>query len=116
MDRKMVINGGAGFIGSNLAEAPAVENEPLLRQAREPEDIDARLVKGSILDLELLKSAFQDADCVFHQSAIASVLRSLQDPLWTGKVGTEGTLKVLVAAQRCGREKSGLRLLGCGVR
>jgi UDP-glucose 4-epimerase len=111
MDRKLVITGGAGFIGSNLAEALAGESEIVLiddLSSGKQENllgIDAKLVKGSVLDLDLLKSAFQDVDCVFHEAAIASVQRSIQDPIWTGRVGTEGTLNVLVAARDCGVRK-----------
>jgi UDP-glucose 4-epimerase len=111
MDRKLAITGGAGFIGSNLAEALAGENEIVIiddlssGKQENLEGIDARLVKGSILDLKLLKSAFQDANCVFHEAAIASVQRSIEDPIWTGRVGTEGTLNVLVAARDSGVRK-----------
>ena len=111
MDRKLAITGGAGFIGSNLAEAFARENEIVIiddlssGKQENLEGINVRLVKGSILDLKLLKSAFQDADCVFHEAAIASVQRSIQDPIWTERVGTEGTLNVLVAARDSGVRK-----------
>jgi UDP-glucose 4-epimerase len=111
MDRKLAITGGAGFIGSNQAEALAGENEIVIiddlssGKQENLEGVDARLVKGSILDLKLLKSAFQDVDCVFHEAAIASVQRSVEDPIWTCRVGTEGTLNVLVAARDSGVRK-----------
>ena len=111
MDRKLAITGGAGFVGSNLAEALAKENQVVViddlsfGRAENLAGINARFVRGSILDLDLLKTAFQEVDCVFHQAAIASVQRSVQDPVWTGKVGTEGTLNVLVAARDAGVRK-----------
>ena len=111
MDRKLAITGGAGFIGSNLAGVLAKENQVVVvddlssGKAENLERIDARFVRGSILDLELLKSTFKDVDCVFHQAAIASVQRSVQDPVWTGRVGIDGTLNVLVAARDAGVRK-----------
>jgi UDP-glucose 4-epimerase len=108
---KAGITGGAGFIGSNLAEALTRENEIIIidnlssGKQQNIEGIDVRLVKGSILDLKFLKSAFQDADCVFHKVAIASVQRSIHDPIWIGRVGTEGTLNVLVTARDSGVRK-----------
>lgn len=111
MDRTLAITGGAGFIGSNLAGALAKENQVVVvddlsyGRVENLAGIDARLVRGSILDLDLLKTTFQDVDCVFHQAAIASVRRSIQDPIWTGRVGIEGTLNVLVAARDAGVRK-----------
>jgi UDP-glucose 4-epimerase len=111
MDRKLAITGGAGFIGSNLAEALAGENEIVIiddlssGKQGNLEGLDARLVKGSILDLKLLTSTFQDVECVFHEAAITSVQRSVQDPIWTGRVGIEGTLNVLAAARDSGVRK-----------
>lgn len=111
MERRVAITGGAGFIGSNLAEALAKENQVSViddlssGRMENLAGIDVRFIRGSILDLGLLKSVFRDADCVFHHAAIASVQRSIQDPVWAGRVGTEGTLNVLVAARDAGVRK-----------
>ncbi len=111
MTRKYAITGGAGFIGSNLAEALADGNEVVVvddlssgrRENLAGQNVD--LVEGSILDLDLLKEAFEGCACVFHQAAVASVQRSVEDPIFTSRVGVEGTLNVLVAARDAGAEK-----------
>jgi UDP-glucose 4-epimerase len=108
MSQKFVITGGAGFIGSNLAEALAKENEVVViddlsaGKVENLSGINARFIQGSITDLVLLRAAFQDADCIFHQAAIASVRKSVEDPIRTNEVGIDGTLKVLVAARDAG--------------
>jgi len=108
MTKKYAITGGAGFIGSNLAEALAAGNEVVvvddLSSGRRENlaGLDVELVEGSILDLDLLRGAFEGCDCVFHMAAIASVQRSVEDP---SRVGVEGTLNVLVAARDVGAEK-----------
>ena len=109
MSKKFVITGGAGFIGSNLAEALAKENDVVViddlstGKAENLSGIDALLqVRGSITDLDLLRSAFEGADCVYHLAAIASVKKSVEDPLQTNYVGIDGTLNILVAARDTG--------------
>lgn len=113
--KKVVVTGGAGFIGSNLSTELCKGNEVTIvddfstgKEDNIKELIGAgsvRLVKGSITDLETIKSSFKGADYVFHQAAIPSVPRSVADPLKTNDAGITGTLTVLVAARDCGIEK-----------
>jgi len=111
MTKKYAITGGAGFIGSNLAQALADGNEVVVvddLSAGKRENLaglDVELVEGSILDLDLLRGAFEGCASVFHQAAIASVQRSVEDPISTSRVGVEGTLNVLVAARDAGAER-----------
>lgn len=108
--REVVITGGAGFIGSNLAErlvsrgcsvriiddlstGRLVNVDPLLREGK------VNLVRGSILDRSLLRDVFKDADYVLHQAALPSVTRSVKDPLSTNEVNVDGTLNVLMEAR-----------------
>jgi len=106
--QKLAITGGAGFIGSNLAEALAEENEVVVLDDLSTgklgnlAGIKAKLVKGSITDLELLKRTFEDVDCVFHLAAVASVQKSVEDPIRTNQVNIYGTLNVLLAARDAG--------------
>jgi UDP-glucose 4-epimerase len=116
MSKKVLVTGGAGFIGSNIAEelvraahevvvidnlsTSSLENLRDLRTMR-----NFTFVQGSITDLSLLKQVMEDVDCVFHQAAIPSVQRSVEDPLATNEANSTGTLNVLIAARDCGVDK-----------
>jgi nucleoside-diphosphate-sugar epimerase len=55
-------------------------------------------VKGDVRDLKLVKEVLNDADAVFNQAAIASVPRSIEDPLLTNDVNVAGNLNLLKAS------------------
>ncbi|MBN1455089.1 MAG: SDR family oxidoreductase [Methanomicrobia archaeon] len=113
---KTVVTGGAGFIGSNLVaallqdghEVHIIDNlstgkrENLVDLVSQP---DCTFVEGSVIDLNLLQTVFRDIDCVFHQAAIPSVQRSVEDPRATNEANVNGTLSVLIAARDCGVKK-----------
>ncbi len=108
-NKKILITGGAGFIGSNLAEEVAKENDVVIlddlssgrieniKELLERDNI--KFIKGSIVDLDLLQQSFKDIDYVFHQAAIPGVPASINDPYTSNIVNTNGTLNVLIAAQ-----------------
>lgn len=113
---KAVVTGGAGFIGSNLVEELANRGTEVIiiddLATGKMENItelltraEVNFVKGSVTNLELLTGVFNDVDCVFHQAAIPSVQRSVEDPQVTNEVNVNGTLNVLFAAKECGVEK-----------
>ncbi|HID20213.1 MAG TPA: SDR family NAD(P)-dependent oxidoreductase, partial [Methanophagales archaeon] len=113
---RAVVTGGAGFIGSNLAEELANRGTEVVilddlatgkmeNIANLLKSADVSFMKGSVTNLELLNSIFNDVDCVFHQAAIPSVQRSVEDPQVTNEVNVNGTLNVLLAAKECGVEK-----------
>ncbi|MEA2033598.1 MAG: SDR family oxidoreductase [Euryarchaeota archaeon] len=112
---KLVITGGAGFIGSNIAEELLKEkdNEIIIvddlstgKMANLRKfDQNINLVRGSITDLNLLKAVFKGVDYVFHQAAIPSVPRSIKDPIASNNANVNGTLNVLVAAKDCDVKK-----------
>ena len=108
-NKRVVITGGAGFIGSNLAEELAKDNEVVILDdlsTGQRENIknlikktNVQSIQGSITDLTLLQKTFKEADFVFHQAAVASVSKSVADPVAANEVNANGTLNVLVAAR-----------------
>ncbi|MBE0689131.1 MAG: NAD-dependent epimerase/dehydratase family protein, partial [Anaerolineae bacterium] len=111
MTETYVITGGAGFIGSHIAErlvrdghrVRVVDNFTTGKHSNLASvRADIQLHEVNILDLEALQPIFQGADCVFHQAALPSVQRSVEDPLTTDAVNVRGTLNVLLAARDAG--------------
>lgn len=110
---KYVVTGGAGFIGSHIVEELAGRGHDVviidnLSTGRE-ENIAPFLgsdrvscARVSITDQSALCTACQSADGIFHEAAIASVPRSVADPLGVHEVNATGTLNVLVAARESG--------------
>ncbi len=108
-NQKIVITGGAGFIGSHLAEELYPANQVIILDnlfSGKLENIEPFLsykqvsfIQGSVTDFSLLSAVFKSVDYVFHQAAITSVPRSLADPLNTDEVNIQGTLNVLLAAR-----------------
>jgi nucleoside-diphosphate-sugar epimerase len=108
--KKIIITGGAGFIGSNLARALCYENEVVVVDnlcTGEIENIidimdNVIFIQEDISNLEALRGAFEGGDYVLHQAALPSVQRSVEDPITSNRNNVEGTLNVLVAARDCG--------------
>ena len=108
-NRRVAITGGAGFIGSGLAYELAVNNRVIIIDdlstgrieniAGLIDEENVTFIQSSILDLHLLEEAFNGVDFAFHQAAIPSVPRSIEDPLSTNNVNITGTLNVLIAAR-----------------
>lgn len=108
---RYVVTGGAGFIGSHIAEALSGEHEVVViddlstGHRENIQDFNVKFIEGSVTDLPLLQEAFRGADGIFHQAAIASVPKSVDDPLDTHTVNETGTLNVLLAARDAGVKK-----------
>lgn len=103
---RVVVTGGAGFIGANLCGAlsaaghTAVALDDLSTGERSNLDgDDARLVEGSILDTHLVRRTVEGADSVVHLAARPSVPRSIADPVASHEANASGTVSVLEAAR-----------------
>jgi len=109
-NKRILVTGGAGFIGSNLARyLTETKNQVTILDDLSTgriENIDdlisnnsIEFVQGSITDLDLLQDTFHNIDYIFHEAALPSVPRSIKDPLTTNQVNINGTLNVLLAAK-----------------
>ena len=108
---KVVVTGGAGFIGSNLGREllsrPDVDEVIALDDLSTGfranlEGTGIRLLDGTILDPDALDAACDGADAVVHLAALPSVPRSVLDPVASHHANATGTLEVLQAARRAG--------------
>jgi nucleoside-diphosphate-sugar epimerase len=105
-----LITGGAGFIGSHLAEE-------LVRRGESVRVVDnlitgkrhnlshlprVEFIQGDLADLDVARRAVAGVDYVLHQAAIPSVPRSVQDPVTSNRANIDASLNVLVAARDAG--------------
>lgn len=103
-----LVTGGAGFIGSNLADALLAQGhevrilDDLSTGFAENLPPDATFYEGDLCDAELVAMAMEGVEVVFHQGARGSVPKSIETPLLTDQSNVHGTLTVLEAARRGG--------------
>jgi nucleoside-diphosphate-sugar epimerase len=104
--RLYLVTGGAGFIGSHICER-------LLREGHSVRVLDnffagkeenlssfrdeIELIRGDVRDLKVMREAMKGVYVVFHQAALGSVPRSVEDPISTHEANATGTLNVLLA-------------------
>jgi UDP-glucose 4-epimerase len=103
---KVLVTGGAGFIGSNLVRH-LVERGDDVRvldnfstgSRGNLEQLDVEIVEGELRSYERVHNAVRGTEIVFHLGALGSVPRSVQDPLTSNAVNVEGTLNAMLAAR-----------------
>lgn len=108
---RVLITGGAGFIGANLARVAV--SDPRVSEVSVLDDLstgnvenlaglDVEFVEGTILDRDLLSGLVERCDAVVHLAARASVPRSIADPVTCHDVNTTGTMNVCEAVREAG--------------
>lgn len=109
-EKKLLVTGGAGFIGSNLIERLLDQKNQIIcldnfstgkRKNIEPflSHPSFTLIEGDIRDVEVCMNAASGIDIIFHQAALGSVPRSIKDPKTTNDVNIGGFVNMLVAAK-----------------
>lgn len=112
-NKKVLVTGGAGFIGSNLIETLLEQNNDVVcldnfstgkKENVEPflAKTNFELIEGDIRDYECCRKAVKGVDFVLHQAALGSVPRSMNDPITTTDVNIGGFVKMLFASKEEG--------------
>ena len=105
---KFLVTGGAGFVGSHLAEelvqrghkVRVVDDFSTGKKANIASFLDKiELIEGDIRDIEICRQAAKGVDFVLHQAALTSVPYSIENPLLTNEINIKGTLNLLLASR-----------------
>lgn len=107
--KKLLITGGAGFIGSNIAHEALRRGHAVRilddmstgrRENLSEIERDVELIEADIRDRSAVEKAANGVDYILHQAALPSVARSIKDPQSTHEVNATGTLNVLLASRK----------------
>lgn len=112
---KILLTGGAGFIGSNLTKALLADDRVTLVRVMDNfctgyrQNLEAilshpkfELFEADITDYTSCETAMKDIDLVSHQAALGSVPRSIEDPIRSNNTNVSGTLNIYTAAKNAG--------------
>jgi UDP-glucose 4-epimerase len=105
---RALVTGGAGFIGSAVARALVSRGDEvrvldnLLTGFKEAVPDEVELIHGDLRDLDAVRAACRDVEVVFHQGAVRSVPRSVDEPVLVEECNVLGTLHVVMAAGEAG--------------
>lgn len=107
-NKRIFITGGAGFIGSTLIGKLIDDNEIIAYDNMDRDSLshqkfannkNLKLIKGNILDFDMLKEAMNNAEIVIHAAAIAGIVNTVKSPVRTMRVNMLGTANVLEVAK-----------------
>ena len=108
---RYLVTGGAGFIGSNIVEELLKRNYTVRvldnfstgkRENLKEFQKDIELIEGDIRSFHIVQKAVKGIDVIFHEAALPSVPRSINDPITSNEVNVVGTLNILEAAKDSG--------------
>jgi UDP-glucose 4-epimerase len=109
--KKILVTGGAGFIGSHVVEHYQGRAEIVVLDnfrtghLSNLKGLAHHLIKGSITDYDAVNEAMRDVDCIFHLAAMISVPESMQCPQECVNINTQGLLNILESAKNTGVQK-----------
>ena len=112
-NKKVLVTGGAGFIGSNICDALVMQNNDVIcldnfitskrENINHLFDFDNfSLIEGDIRNLNDCKKAVEGVEIILHQAALGSIPRSIKDPLTTNAINVDGFINIMLAAKEEG--------------
>lgn len=108
---KIIVTGGAGFIGSHLVDALIEKGHEVLiidnlsTGKKENINSQAKFFETDLRDFDKIRPLFKKVDYVFHQAALPRIPLSIEKPIETNDININGTLNALVASKKAGVKK-----------
>jgi len=105
---KALVTGGAGFIGSHIVDRLLADGHEVIvlddfstgHRSNLPDNDALTIIEGDISDSEIVQQCMENIDWVFHKAAVASVPKTVNDPVGSSAVNYQGTLHLLEAARK----------------
>jgi UDP-glucose 4-epimerase len=113
MNTLTLVTGGAGFIGSHIVDrlladgrrVRVLDNFSTGKRENLPESADLEIITGDVGSFDDVHEVMKDVELVFHEAAIASVPKTIDDPIGSQRTNYQGTLNVLEAARQQGTKR-----------